>query len=133
MATAQSSILKSKPSVWKAIDFVLDILSSVPFGLVMLMLLISACMTGMLIQQQELETFPAYYAALTPAEKLIYGKLGFFDIYHATYFNILLLLMSLAIILTSIDHFPAAWSFVAKKKLTRRRRWKTGEYSCTSP
>ncbi len=80
-------------------------------------------MIGMLIQQQELETFPAYYAALAPAEKLIYGKLGFFDIYHATYFNILLLLLSLAIILTSIDHFPAAWSFVAKKKLTASPTW----------
>jgi cytochrome c biogenesis protein len=118
MATAQSSVAKPKPLVWNAIDFVLDILSSVPFGLVILMLLIAACMVGMLIQQQELETFPAYYAALTPAEKLVYGKLGFFDIYHATYFNVLLLLLSLSIILTSIDHFPAAWSFIAKKKLT---------------
>ena len=123
MATAQSSIVKPKSSAWNVIDFVLDILSSVPFGLVMLMLLITACMIGMLIQQQELETFSAYYAALTPAEKLIYGKLGFFDIYHANYFNILLLLLSLAIILTSIDHFPAAWSFVAKKKLTASPMW----------
>lgn len=100
------------------IDRFLNLLSSVQFGIVQLMLLITACMIGMLIQQIELETFPAYYSELTPSEKTIYGTLGFFDIYHVWYFNLLLLLLSLNIILASIDHFPAAWSFIAKKKLT---------------
>lgn len=110
---------KAKPfTVWSAVDFVLDILSSVPFGLILLILLITACMIGMLIQQQELPEFAKYYAALTPAEKIIYGRLNFFDIYHAWYFNVLLLLLSLTIILASIDHFPAAWSYISKKKLT---------------
>lgn len=101
-----------------AIDAILNLMSSVPFGIVLLILLIIACMIGMLIQQQELDSFPAYYAELTPAEKIVYGRLGFFDIYHAAYFNLLLLLLSLNIILASIDHFPAAWSFIARKKLT---------------
>src|SRR5215475_5999420 len=61
------------------IDGFLNLLSSVPFGIVLLVLLIIACMIGMLIQQQDLETFPAYYAELTPAEKNVYGFLGFFD------------------------------------------------------
>lgn len=108
-----------KPSRPNAlIDVFLNLLSSVPFGIVLLVLLIIACMIGMLIQQQELDTFPAYYAELTPAEKAVYGRLGFFDIYHAAYFNLLLLLLSLNIILASIDHFPAAWSFIRRKKLT---------------
>lgn len=110
---------RQKPSgLGGAIDGALNLLSAVPFGIVLLILLIIACMIGMLIQQQELETFPAYYAELTPAEKSVYGRLGFFDIYHAAYFNLLLLLLSLNIILASIDHFPAAWSFIARKKLT---------------
>ena len=100
------------------IDRFLNLLSSIPFGIVLLILLIVACMIGMLIQQQELETFTGYYAELTPGEKSVYGHLGFFNIYHAWYFNLLLLLLSLTIILASIDHFPAAWSFIAKKKLT---------------
>jgi len=75
-------------------------------------------MIGMLIQQVELETFSRYFAELTPAEKAVYGNLGFFDIYHVWYFNLLLLLLSLNIILASIDHFPKAWAFVRKKKLT---------------
>jgi cytochrome c biogenesis protein len=124
-AAAQDGVEKAeakggqKPSGLSfVIDGFLNLLSSVPFGIVLLSLLIIACMIGMLIQQQELDSFPAYYAELTPAEKIVYGRLGFFDIYHAAYFNLLLLLLSLNIILASIDHFPAAWSFIRRKKLT---------------
>lgn len=102
----------------RLVDNFLGGLSSIPFGIGLLVLLIIACMIGMLIQQQELETFSAYYGELTPAEKIVYGNLGFFDIYHVWYFNVLLLLLSLNIILASIDHFPAAWSFIKRKKLT---------------
>ncbi len=125
LALKTSGLEKPKPAksqkasgLSAVIDKVLNLLSSVPFGIVQLMMLIIACMIGMLIQQQELETFPAYYAELTPAEKVVYGRLGFFDIYHVWYFNLLLLLLSLNIILASIDHFPAAWSFITRKKLT---------------
>src|SRR5262249_34811167 len=110
---------RQKPSGLSAvIDGFLNLISSVPFGIVQLVLLIIACMIGMLIQQQDLETFPAYYAELTPAEKVVYGSLRFFNIYHAWYFDILLGLLSLNIILASIDHFPSAWSFIKRKKLT---------------
>jgi cytochrome c biogenesis protein len=124
-SVAQAEIEEAKPKGQRkssglsvVIDGFLNLLSSVPFGIVLLVLLIIACMIGMLIQQQELDTFPAYFAKLTPAEKTVYGNLGFFDIYHATYFNLLLLLLSLNIILASIDHFPSSWSFVRRKKLT---------------
>jgi cytochrome c biogenesis protein len=109
------------------IDVFLNLLSSVPFGIVLLVLLIIACMIGMLIQQQDLETFSTYYAELTPAEKAVYGNLGFFNIYHVAYFNLLLLLLSLNIILASIDHFPSAWSFVRRKKLTASPTFATAQ------
>lgn len=113
-----TSTRKSKGSGFNSLlDGFLNLISSVPFGIVILILLITACMIGMVIQQQELETFPGYYSELTPAEKIIYGRLGFFDIYHIWYFNLLLLLLSLNIILASIDHFPAAWSYIVRKKL----------------
>ena len=114
-AAPQSAAKKQRRSI---VDVVLGLLSSVPFGLALLGGLIGACMIGMLIQQQELESFPRYYASLTPAEKLVYGQLGFFNIYHTWYFNALLLLLSLNIILSSIDHFPKAWSLFRRKKLT---------------
>ncbi len=110
--------LSAKWSIGRLIDKFLGLLSAVRFGVVLLVLLISACMIGMLIQQVELETFPKYFAGLTSAEKTVYGRLGVFDIYHVWYFNLLLLLLSLNIILASIDHFPKAWNFVRKKKLT---------------
>src|SRR5262245_27024094 len=91
------------------IDGFLNLLSSVPFGIVLLVLLIIACMIGMLIQQQELDTFPAYYAELTPAEKVVYGRLGFFAIYHAVYFNIMMLLLSLKIIIACLHDYTAVW------------------------
>jgi cytochrome c biogenesis protein len=117
-AARKSATRQKGPGLGGLIDRFLARLSSVPFGITLLVLLIIACMIGMLIQQQELDTFGAYYNELTPAEKIVYGNLGFFDIYHVWYFNALLLLLSLNIILASIDHFPAAWSYLRRKKLS---------------
>ena len=95
----------------------LDLLSSVRFGVTLLMLLATACMVGMLIMQQNVEGFDKYFATLTPAQKFLWGNLGVFDIYHAWYFNALLLVLSLNIVLASIDRFPGAWTFISRKKL----------------
>jgi len=80
-------------------------------------------MTGMLIIQQNVQGFDAYYASLTPAEKMVYGSLGLFNIYYSWYFKLLLLILSLNIILASIDRFPSAWSYVSKPKLTATTAW----------
>ena len=102
---------------------VLSFLSSVRFGVVMLCVLVVLSMIGMLIIQQNVNGFDAYFASLTPAEKLVYGSLGLFDIYHSWYFNFLLLVLSLNIVLASIDHFPTAWSYVKNPKLNATRDW----------
>ena len=77
----------------------------------------------MLIMQQNVDGFENYYAALTPSQRLLYGKLGFFDIYHVWYFNVLLCLLSLNIILASIDRFPRTWKFVSKPQVVVPLRW----------
>ncbi len=51
----------------------LNLLSSVRFGVTLLVLLVVACMIGMLIMQQNVEGFDKYYAQLTPSQKLLYG------------------------------------------------------------
>src|SRR6185295_1754504 len=84
----------------------LKLLCSVRLGVTLLVLLGLACLTGMLIMQQNVEGFERYFLQLAPAQRLVYGKLGIFDIYHAWYFNALLCLVSLNIILASIDRFP---------------------------
>ena len=49
--------------------------------------------------------------------------LGFFDIYHAWYFNALLLVLSLNIVLASIERFPGAWNYVVRPKLDVVAAW----------
>lgn len=104
-------------------DRILDFLSSVRFGVTILCILVVLAMIGMLIIQQNVEGFDAYYASLTPAEKLVYGSLGFFNIYYSWYFKAMLLILSLNIILASIDHFPTAWKYVTKPKVSATPDW----------
>lgn len=110
----------------------LNLLSSVRFGVVQLILLVIACMIGMLVMQQNIENFDKYYAELSPATKLLFGKLGFFDIYHVWYFNALLLLLSLNIVLASIDRFPSAWVYIKRKKLDASAHWLRGQEQSAS-
>lgn len=100
------------------LDKVLRLLSSVKFGLVMLSTLLTCNMIGMLVMQVNVDGFDKYFANLKPAQKLVYGSLGFFDIYRSRYFTLLLAITGLNIILASIDRFPAAWQYVRKPKLT---------------
>lgn len=117
----------SKPKTAPVINRVLDFLSSVRFGVVLLCILVLLSLIGMLIVQQNVNGFDGFFASLTPAEKLVYGSLGFFDIYHSWYFNFLLLVLSLNIVLASIDRFPGAWSFIKNPKLDASRKWLSGQ------
>src|SRR6476661_10325 len=101
----------------------LKLLCSVRFGVTLLCLLALACFLGMIIMQQSVDGFENYYAALTPAQRLVYDKLDLFDIYHSWYFNTLLCVLSLNIILASNDRFPKTWIFVSKPQTTVPTRW----------
>ena len=105
----------------------MDMLSGVRFGVVLLVLLAGACVVGMLVVQVNMDGFDKYYAALTPSQRLLYGALGFFDIYHTWYFNAMLLVLSLNIILSSIDNLPKAWTYVSRKKLDASAHWLAGQ------
>src|SRR5215207_1325289 len=105
----------------------MDLLSGVRFGVVLLVLLAGACVVGMLVVQVNMDGFDKYYAALTPSQRLLYGALGFFDIYHTWYFNAMLLVLSLNIILSSIDNLPKAWTYISRKKLDASAHWLTGQ------
>lgn len=109
------------------IQRLMDTLSSVRFGVIVLILLVIACMIGMLIMQVNVEGFENYYLELTPSQKMLYGNLGFFDIYHSRYFNLLLLILSLNIVLASIDRFPKAWTFISRRKLDASAHWLRGQ------
>lgn len=110
---------KQKPIFERFLDFI----SSVRFGVVLLIILVILSMIGMLIVQQNVSGFDAFYASLMPAEKLVYGYLGFFDIYHSWYYLLFLLVLSLNIVLASIDHFPTAWTYISKPKTEATKAW----------
>ncbi|HEX6278688.1 MAG TPA: cytochrome c biogenesis protein ResB [Pyrinomonadaceae bacterium] len=110
---------KSKPLLNQAVDFI----SSVRFGVSLLIVLVVLSIIGMVVIQQNVQGFDVYFASLTPAEKLVFGSLGLFDIYHSWYYNFLLLILSLNIILASIDRFPSAWKYIVSPKVTATKDW----------
>lgn len=110
---------KSQPIINRFLDFI----SAVRFGVILLIILVVLSMVGMLIVQQNVNGFDAFFAALTPAEKLVFGTLGFFDIYHSWYYNALLAILSLNIVLASIDRFPTAWAYISKPKTEVTKAW----------
>lgn len=105
----------------------IDLISSVRFGIIVLILVTLGCLIGMLIMQENVQGFERYYAELTPSQKMVYGKLDLFDIYHSWYFNTLLFILSLNIVLSSIDRFPKTWTFVSKPKLDASAKWLKGQ------
>ena len=110
---------KSLPTINRILDF----LSSVRFGVVLLCCLVALSMVGMLIIQQNVQGFDSYYASLTPAEKTVFASLGLFDVYYSWYYKFLLLVLSLNIVLASIDRFPSAWKYIASPKLSATADW----------
>jgi cytochrome c biogenesis protein len=114
---SEVKVVSGKKDV-SVLDKFLGVLSSVRFGIVMLVILLSCCMIGMLIMQKDVDGFMEYYNRRTPAEQRIFGALGFFDIYHSWYFGLFLAITGLNIILASIDRFPSAWQYVIRPKLT---------------
>src|SRR5437868_1471795 len=117
VSTSEGTETGNANSIGSLIDYLLRLLSSVRFGLIMLGTLLTCCMIGMLIMQINVEGFQKYYNILSPAKKLAFGRLGFFDIYHSWYFSLLLAITGLNIILASIDRFPTAWQYISKPKL----------------
>ncbi|GIU81058.1 MAG: hypothetical protein D6687_00405 [Acidobacteria bacterium] len=114
-----ATVVKTKPAWERVIDF----LSSVRFGIFLLCALVVLSFLGMVIMQKNIQGFDVYFASLTPAERWLFGVLGFFDIYHTWYYNLILLILSLNIILASIDRFPKAWSYIVKPKIEATRAW----------
>jgi cytochrome c biogenesis protein len=112
-----------KPKAPPLTDRLIAFLSSVKFGVVLLVIMVILSVLGMIIIQQNVQGFDTYYATRTPAEKLVFTFLGLFDIYHSWYYNLFLLLLSLNLILASIDRFPGAWTYISRPKTDGTKPW----------
>ncbi|MCA1558477.1 MAG: cytochrome c biogenesis protein ResB, partial [Acidobacteria bacterium] len=120
---ATATLKKGEGGFSRALSQFLAVLSSVRFGVSLLILLVVLSMLGMIIMQKNVDGFENYYADLMPSTRALFRMLGFFDIYHVWYFNLLLLVLSLNIVLASIDRFPTAWRFIKHKKLEAGRKF----------
>ncbi len=125
--SASEETIKAPPAVRPSAPIVnrmLDAVSSVRVGVVTLVILVILSLAGMLIVQQNVQGFDAYYVALTPAERMVFGSLGLFDVYHSWYYQLALLFLSLNIVLASIDRFPSVWKgYFKRPKVTGSRGW----------
>ncbi len=89
-------------------------LSNLRTGVVLLILVGAASALGTFILQRPATDPEKLARAYSPATLLWLDRFGFTDIFHAWWFMTLLGLVSLSIILVSIDRFPNAWRFYAR-------------------
>lgn len=124
--TEEKSAAENKAKASPVASFIngfLNLLSSVRFGIILLIIVGILSFIGMIIMQQNVPDFDKYYADLMPSTRLLFSKLGLFDIYHTWYYNLLILVLSLNIILASIERAPKTWRIVSNKKLQASRTW----------
>ena len=104
---------------WKAIETA----GSVRFGIVLLNLIVAASMLGMLIRQHNVPGFDSYLSELNPFWRVLFGLLGFFDIYHTWYFYLLLALLALNILFASIERFPKTFRLIRNPNIAPSADW----------
>ncbi|MDH3492487.1 MAG: cytochrome c biogenesis protein ResB [Acidobacteriota bacterium] len=102
---------------------ILDTAASVRFGIILLILLVLVCLLGMIIRQHNVAGFDEYIAEFSPFLRLLFNSMGLFDIYRSWYFNALLALLSMNIVLASVERFPKTLRFIKKRKLQPSVKW----------
>ncbi|MCP3953117.1 MAG: cytochrome c biogenesis protein ResB [Desulfobacterales bacterium] len=95
--------------IWK-------LFSSVQVTVVVLLTLAGTSVIGTLIPQNERPL--DYVQAYGEFGFKLFSVLGLFDMYHAWWFLLLLLILTVNIIVCSVDRFPAAWKLVSRRKKT---------------
>lgn len=84
-------------------------LSSIRTGILLLILLSLASLAGTLVLQRPLVEPEKITAAYSPATLAWLDRLGLTDVFHSWWFVFLLSLVSLNIVIASLERFPAAW------------------------
>lgn len=84
-----------------------DFLASVRLAIALLSMIAFGALLGTVIPQQaEAEAFSG---RLHPALQTLFEALQLFDVYHSTWFVLLLLLLAVNLIVCSLERLPAAW------------------------
>jgi cytochrome c biogenesis protein len=105
LATNERSFVQS---VW-------DFFCSLKLTLSLLISLALTSIIGTILPQGSLP--PEYVASISAMKLQIYGKLGFFDMYHSWWFITLLYVFSLNLISCSIKRLPHVFKFISEPML----------------
>jgi cytochrome c biogenesis protein len=105
LATNERSFVQS---VW-------DFFCSLKLTLSLLISLALTSIIGTILPQGPLP--PEYVASISSTKLQIYGKLGFFDMYHSWWFISLLYVFSLNLISCSIKRLPHVFKFISEPML----------------
>jgi cytochrome c biogenesis protein len=89
-------------------------LSNLRTGIVLLILVVLASALGTVILQRPVTSSSQLTAAYSAKTLLWLDRLGLTNVFHTWWFLTLLGLVSLSIVLVSIDRFPNAWRFYAR-------------------
>ena len=90
-----------------------DLFSSVKLTVVLLLTLALTSIIGTLIPQNE--SPQAYLKAFGAFLYRFYDILGFFDLYHSWWFQFLILLLAINVLVCSLDRLPGVWKIAFVK------------------
>src|SRR5579872_1920817 len=89
-------------------------LGSVRTGIIALIVVVIVSAAGTIILQRPLTDPDEIQRAYSPGMLHFLDRFGLTDVFHAWWFAALLSLLSLTIILASIQRFPSAWRFFSR-------------------
>ncbi len=93
--------------IWALSNSVWAFFSSVKLTIFLLIIIAAFSILGTLIPQQE--SAANFTKGLSPEIFRLFSMLGLFDMYHAFWFRLLILCLTINTIVCSIDRFPATW------------------------
>ncbi len=103
-------VRKTRPH--SQLDSVLRSLSSVKFGIGLMIVLAAAVILGTLVVQAPMAEPGQIEQLYAPQTRQVFEALGLFDVFHSGWFIALLGLLCLNITFASIDRFPGTWQYL---------------------
>lgn len=98
----------------KLFENIWDFLASVKLSVVTLLSLAATSVIGTLIPQNE--PLDAYVAAFGPFLARLFQVLGFYDLYHAGWFQALIFLLAINLTVCSIERLSSTWKIIFPSK-----------------
>ena len=89
-------------------------LSSIKTGVILLILVVIFSAAGTLVLQRPITEPEEIQRAYSPEVLRIFDAVGLTDVFHAWWFVLLLVLVSICIVAASVDRFPNAWRYFAR-------------------